>query len=253
MTARKQLDQNFKKFLQSIDLYKKKYSTANKEITLLAVSKTKPVSDIIELYQLGQYHFAESYLNEALAKIIQLKNIYQQSNKKQPELVWHFIGRMQSNKTRAIAENFAWVHSVDKLKIAERLNKQRPNELDKLNILIQVNIDQDPKKAGVLTDDIFPLAEQISKLNNIKLRGLMCILQLDDSMLNKTGKSKFDAQYKSFCQLKSIQDDLNKNHGLNLDTLSMGMSHDYEAAIAAGSNMLRIGSAIFGSRDAPWQ
>ncbi len=243
MTASKQLAQNFKKILQSIDSYKKKHSATNEKVTLIAVSKTKPVTDIIELYNLGQKDFGESYLNEGLSKITNLKNIYQQCNQTIPNIIWHFIGRIQSNKTRAIAENFEWVHSVNNIKVAQRLNDQRPANLAKLNILIQVNIDQDPNKAGIIANEVLLLATQISKLQKIKLRGLMCILELSNST--------FDLQYQSFCELKTIFDNLNNNHGFNLDTLSMGMSNDYEAAIAAGSNMIRIGSAIFGARSTP--
>lgn len=235
----KQLDKNFKKIYQLIDSYQKKYSDSSPNIRLIAVSKTHPAEKILELYALEQKDFGESYLGEALDKI----NIIKKINNKPTDIIWHFIGRIQSNKTKLIAENFDWVHSVDRLKIAERLNSQRPNHLGKLKILLQINIDQDSQKAGFdysKPDEIHHAISGIKSMPNLQLMGLMCILQKSED---------FQTQLGSFSRLKSLLLQINQNHHLNLDTLSMGMSNDLEAAIAAGSTMVRVGSALFGPRN----
>ena len=193
----------------------------NHQVTLIAVSKTKPASDIQQAIDAGQRHFGENYLQEALDKIDSLKN---------QNLIWHFIGPIQSNKTVKIAQNFDWVHSVDRLKIAKRLNDQRPKNLEKLNVLLQVNIDNEATKSGVLEDEIDELTSHFENFQNIALRGFMCIPSPDNTE-------------QSFKKMAEIL----KKHP-NLDTLSMGMSADLELAIENGANFVRIGTDIFGKR-----
>ncbi|MGE6387824.1 YggS family pyridoxal phosphate-dependent enzyme [Pseudomonas sp. NPDC078416] len=196
-------------------------------VGLLAVSKTKPASDLREAYDAGLRDFGENYLQEALGKQAELSDL---------PLIWHFIGPIQSNKTRAIAENFAWVHSVDRLKIAQRLSEQRPPELPPLNICIQVNVSGEASKSGCSPEDLPALAQAISALPNLKLRGLMAIPEPTDDR---------DEQNASFAAVSTLQAQL----GLPLDTLSMGMSHDLEAAIAQGATWVRVGTALFGARN----
>ena len=196
-------------------------------VGLLAVSKTKPASDLREAYDAGLRDFGENYLQEALGKQAELSDL---------PLIWHFIGPIQSNKTRAIAEHFAWVHSVDRLKIAQRLSEQRPPELPPLNICIQVNVSGEASKSGCAPEDLPALAQAISVLPNLKLRGLMAIPEPTDDR---------DEQNASFAAVSTLQAQL----GLPLDTLSMGMSHDLEAAIAQGATWVRIGTALFGARN----
>lgn len=196
-------------------------------VGLLAVSKTKPASDLREAFSAGLRDFGENYLQEALGKQTELSDL---------PLIWHFIGPIQSNKTRAIAENFAWVHSVDRLKIAQRLSEQRPADLPPLNICIQVNVSGEASKSGCTPEDLPALAQAISALPNLRLRGLMAIPEpTEDS----------DEQNAAFAAVRTLQDQLN----LPLDTLSMGMSHDLEAAIAQGATWVRIGTALFGARN----
>ncbi len=199
-------------------------------ITLLAVSKTFPEEALREAWRAGQRRFAESYVQEALAKIEALKDL---------AVEWHFIGPIQSNKTRSIAGNFAWVHSVDRLKIAERLSLQRPADLPPLQLCLQVNISDEASKSGVAPEEVFGLAESVVKLPNLTLRGLMAVPKASDDE---------SVQRAAFAELKRLYEKMNKM-GLHLDTLSMGMSDDYPAAIAEGATMVRIGSAIFGKRN----
>jgi pyridoxal phosphate enzyme (YggS family) len=196
-------------------------------IGLLAVSKTKPAEALREAYAAGLRDFGENYLQEALGKQAELSDL---------PLCWHFIGPIQSNKTRAIAENFAWVHSVDRLKIAQRLSEQRPAELPPLNICIQVNVSGEASKSGCAPQDLPALANAISALPNLKLRGLMAIPEPTEDRA---------AQSAAFATVRNLLDSLN----LPLDTLSMGMSHDLEAAIEQGATWVRIGTALFGARD----
>jgi len=196
-------------------------------IGLLAVSKTKPASALREAYAAGLRDFGENYLQEALGKQLELADL---------PLCWHFIGPIQSNKTRAIAENFAWVHSVDRLKIAQRLSEQRPADLPPLNICIQVNVSGEASKSGCTPADLPALAAAISALPHLKLRGLMAIPEPTEDSAEQNA---------AFATVRSLQDSLN----LPLDTLSMGMSHDLEAAIAQGATWVRIGTALFGARD----
>ena len=196
-------------------------------IHLLAVSKTKPAQAVREAYAAGMRDFGENYLQEALGKQAELTDL---------PLSWHFIGPIQSNKTRAIAENFAWVHSVDRLKIAQRLSEQRPADLPPLNICIQVNVSGEASKSGCTPADLPALATAISALPRLKLRGLMAIPEPTED------RAEQDA---AFATVRDLQASLN----LPLDTLSMGMSHDLESAIAQGATWVRIGTALFGARD----
>ena len=197
------------------------------DIGLLAVSKTKPAEAIREAHAAGLRDFGENYLQEALEKQAALSDL---------PLIWHFIGPIQSNKTRPIAEHFDWVHSVDRLKIAQRLSDQRPAHLAPLNICLQVNVSGEDSKSGCSPEELPELAQAIATLPNLKLRGLMAIPEPTDDIA---------AQHAAFARLRQLRDDL----GLQLDTLSMGMSHDLEAAIAEGATWVRIGTALFGARD----
>jgi len=202
------------------------------EVKLLAVGKTFAPDRLREAYRAGQASFAESYLQEALDKISALRDL---------NIDWHFIGPVQSNKTRAVAENFAWVHSLDRLKIAQRLSAQRPAHLPDLQLCLQVNISGEDSKSGVRPDEVSGLAHAIAALPGLKLRGLMAVPAPVDDIAG---------QRLSFAQLRKLRDELNRQ-GLQLDTLSMGMSHDFAAAIAEGATIVRIGTAIFGDR--PYQ
>lgn len=204
--------------------------TVHRDVTsihLLAVSKTKPAAALREAHAAGVRDFGENYLQEARAKQIELADL---------PLCWHFIGPIQSNKTRDIAEHFAWVHSVDRLKIAQRLSEQRPADLPPLNICIQVNVSGEASKSGCTPADLPALAAAISALPRLKLRGLMAIPEPTED------RAEQDA---AFAQVRSLQERLN----MGLDTLSMGMSHDLESAIAQGATWVRIGTALFGARD----
>ncbi|MEX5666663.1 YggS family pyridoxal phosphate-dependent enzyme [Pseudomonas neuropathica] len=196
-------------------------------VQLLAVSKTKPAAALREAYAAGLRDFGENYLQEALGKQLELADL---------PLIWHFIGPIQSNKTRAIAEHFDWVHSVDRLKIAQRLSEQRPAELPPLNICIQVNVSGEASKSGCTPADLPALAEAINGLPRLKLRGLMAIPEPTED------RAEQDAAFAAVQKLQASLD-------LPLDTLSMGMSHDLESAIAQGATWVRIGTALFGARD----
>lgn len=199
-------------------------------VQLLAVSKTKPIKDIQVLSENGQKSFGENYVQESLAKI----EVF-------PDLEWHFIGPIQSNKTKPIAENFEWVHSVDRLKIAQRLSMQRPIDLPPLNILLEVNISGQSSKAGFNAQEILEFAPQIAELPNLRLRGLMAIPQQADSL---------EQQRRPFAKMQQLLKQLQQQYpDWELDTLSMGMSSDLEAAIHEGATIVRIGTDIFGARD----
>lgn len=200
-----------------------------KDICLLAVSKRQPVDDIRKLAIAGQRHFGENQVQEAVDKITNLTEF---------PLIWHFIGSIQSNKTKTIAENFAWVHAVDRIKIANRLSEQRPAGMHPLNICLQVNIDGEASKSGVSPKDLQALATACATLPGLKLRGLMCLPAIREDAAE---------QRKPFAELRRLFEDLRQS-GLTLDTLSMGMSDDYAAAIHEGSTIVRIGTALFGSR-----
>lgn len=205
-------------------------SRRSDEITLIAVSKTKPAEAIEAAAACGLQHFGENYLQEALEKIETLHEL---------DLTWHFIGPIQSNKTRPIAEHFDWVHSVDRLKIAQRLSDQRPAHLGPLNICLQVNISNEDTKSGVSADQAPELAKAITTLPNIRLRGVMAIPKPSDDPAEQA--AAFEKVVTLFNALRHTIPEL--------DTLSMGMSQDLEAAIAAGSTMVRIGTDIFGARN----
>ena len=200
------------------------------EVTLLAVSKTKPSEDVIAAYEHGQREFGESYVQEAIDKIAQLQPY--------SDIIWHFIGPIQSNKSALVAANFDWVQSVDRIKIAKRLDSQRPDDKSPLNILIQVNISEEEAKSGCSVGQISELADFINQCKHLTLRGLMAIPAKSDDL---------DTQIQSFEQLQTCFDKL-KTQYPQVDTLSMGMSNDVEAAISAGSTMVRIGTDIFGTR-----
>jgi len=200
------------------------------EVCLLAVSKWHQAEKIAVLSKLGVHSFGENHLQEALQKQRELANL---------NLQWHFIGTLQSNKTRAIAENFQWVQSVDRQKILKRLSEQRPENLGPLNICLQVNIDLEPQKAGAEPDEILRLAAFAQSLDNIKLRGLMAIPRVTTNI---------NEQHESFRKVKVLFEAL-KRAGHDIDTLSMGMSSDLEIAIAEGSTMVRIGTDLFGKRE----
>jgi PLP dependent protein len=201
-------------------------------VTLLAVSKTFPAEDVRAAFNAGQRAFGENYVQEAVAKITELADLRSQ-------VEWHFIGPLQSNKTKVVAENFDWVHSVDRLKIAERLSDQRGDNMAALNVCLQVNVSGEASKSGVTPDETLALAHAIAALPKLRLRGLMAIPEPAGTL---------DEQRAPHRRLREIMDTLRAD-GLELDTLSMGMSADIEAAILEGATMVRIGTAIFGARD----
>ena len=202
-------------------------------VKLLAVSKTFPFEAVLEAMQTGQRAFGENYLQEGVDKIAAVAAAAPDA-----DLEWHFIGPIQSNKTRPIAENFDWVHAVDRLKIAQRLSEQRPAGLSPLNVCLQVNISGEASKSGVAPADLLELARQVAALPNLRLRGLMAIPEAE------TDAAK---QHLPFAQLRLLFEQLQRA-GLPLDTLSMGMSGDLAAAVAEGATIVRIGTAIFGKR-----
>jgi pyridoxal phosphate enzyme (YggS family) len=198
-------------------------------VKLLAVSKTKPVSDIVHAYDAGQRLFGENYVQEGVEKIQALQTL--------DDIEWHYIGPLQSNKTRLVAEHFTWVHALDRLKIAQRLNSQISTDKT-LNVCIQVNIDDDQNKAGISADQLNDFAKAISELPNLSLRGLMTIPKANQSQAQQTA---------SFAHMSLLFNDLKKQYS-SIDTLSMGMSGDIQNAINNGSTMVRVGTAIFGAR-----
>jgi PLP dependent protein len=210
--------------------HERKFGRAPGSVRLLAVSKEQSEEKISAAYHAGQHCFGENYLQEALLKMSALSD---------KQIEWHFIGPIQSNKTRKIAENFAWAHSVADMKIAKRLNDQRPPQLPKLNICIEVNVSAEATKSGVKVEDVFQLASYCQTLPQLQLRGLMALPKAHDNFID---------QRKEFHKLYTLWHSLDVK-GIKLDTLSMGMSGDFEAAIAEGSTMVRIGTAIFGKRD----
>lgn len=198
-------------------------------VRLLAISKGQPAAAVRRLAELGQLEFGENYLQEAAPKMAQLRDL---------PLTWHYTGQIQSNKTRPIAENFAWVHTVDRERIAQRLNEQRHALAPPINVCIQVRLEDEAGKGGVPPHETGALADRIREFPRLKLRGLMCI---------PPPREGFEAQFTQFARLAACLDEL-KGRGFDLDTLSMGMSDDLEAAIAAGATLVRIGTALFGAR-----
>jgi len=215
---------------ERVRLAAEKSQRAPGDIHILAVSKTQPAGAIRAAWNCGLDQFGESYLQEALAKITELQDL---------PLTWHFIGPIQSNKTRAIAENFTWVHSVDRSKIARRLSEQRPESLPPLQICLQVNISGEQSKSGVLPGDLPRLASELLLLPRLQLRGLMAIPAPTSDPAQQ--RAAFAALRLALEQLQSLAP--------AMDTLSMGMSDDLEAAIAEGATMIRVGSGIFGPRN----
>jgi len=210
-------------------------SRAHEDVALLAVSKTFPLEDILVLKREGQLSFGENYIQEGVGKIERSQTIDLMKDAQ-----WHCIGPLQSNKTKWVAECFDWVHTLEKTKHAHRLHEQRPQELPALNVLIQVKVDAGPSKSGVSPEEVMPLAREIMSLSRLRLRGLMT---LPDFV------PEYDQQLKILFKAKeifeSLKSELNSEH---IDTLSMGMTQDLEAAVAAGSTLLRVGTAIFGGR-----
>ena len=212
-----------------LDAFSKQYKRSPSSIRLLAVSKRHSVSAIRKANAVGQIDFGENYVQELLEKAEQLSDL---------EIQWHFIGPLQSNKTKKIAEVANWVHTIDRIKIAQRLSDQRSADLPKLNVCIQVNISEEANKSGVSPDDVFIFAKEVSNLPMLNLRGLMVI---------PVAETDFKKQRAVFAKTKKLLAELNKK-GFKLDTLSMGMSGDMEAAVAEGATIVRIGTAIFGNR-----
>lgn len=200
-------------------------------VTIVAVSKRQPPKSVTEAAAAGLTHFGENYLQEAIEKIAAVSD----SN-----IHWHFIGQIQSNKTKQIAESFSWVETVDRIRIADRLNDQRPAHLEPLNVLIQLNLDREPQKAGIAADDLLPLAEHVVRLPRLRLRGVMGI--------PPAGNSEAENRV-SFLAIAAAANFL-QDHGIDVDTISMGMSSDFDLAIECGSNCVRIGTALFGPRPA---
>ena len=226
----KTIAERLKSALQTLHHSAQQVNRCVDDVTLLAVSKTKPVSDIQLAYAVGQRQFGENYVQEGVEKIQQLQNL--------TDISWHFIGPLQSNKSKLVAEHFDWVQSVDRFKIAKRLSDQRPANLPPLQVCIQLNIEQEHTKSGIDAQQLLALAEQIQTLPNLTLRGLMAIPQKTDD-----GQQ----QQQTFRQLQALFQQLKALYP-QVDTLSMGMSADAEMAIANGSTMVRLGTAIFGAR-----
>ncbi|HTF83331.1 MAG TPA: YggS family pyridoxal phosphate-dependent enzyme [Cellvibrio sp.] len=225
------IDDNLAKVMARIQQAARESGRDPAGVHLLAVSKTRPAAVVEQAWQWGQRRFGENYLQEALEKKQALTHL--------PDIEWHFIGPIQSNKTRAIAENFDWVHSIDRLKTAQRLSAQRPSTLPALQVCVQVNIDDEATKAGVSLTELPALAKQVAALPNLHLRGLMSIPAPNDDPHH---------QRATFARLRDALVSLQQQGLTQLDTLSMGMSGDLEAAIASGATMVRVGTDIFGAR-----
>lgn len=227
------IEQNLQDVRARIATISRNCARSPEEVTLLAVSKTKPVTAIEEAIAAGQYAFGENYVQEGVDKI----HYFADKHQGHP-LEWHFIGPLQSNKSRLVAENFAWCHTVDRLKIAQRLSAQRPAEMPDLNVLIQVNISDEQSKSGITLAELPVLAASISELPKVNLRGLMAIPAPETDYQKQL--AVFEQMHQAFLTLKAQYP--------QMDTLSMGMTDDMPAAIAAGSTLVRIGTAIFGAR-----
>jgi pyridoxal phosphate enzyme (YggS family) len=221
--------ENFRKIQDLLAKAAAEAGRSSDQIRLLAVSKKKPLEAILEAAEAGQRDFGENFVQEGLEKI---------ENAARDDLIWHFIGHLQSNKTKAVAEHFHWVHTVDRLKIARRLSEQRPFHAGDLNVCIEVNVDDEAQKSGVTRAETPELAAAIAEMPRLKLRGLMCLPAIRHS---------FDEQRKPFAALRELFE-LLRSEGHELDTLSMGMTADYAAAIQEGATIVRIGTALFGAR-----
>lgn len=224
------ISQNLATISQQIQQYCQQANRPEQSVKLLAVSKTKPISAIAEAIEAGQRAFGENYVQEGIEKI--------QYFAENDTLEWHFIGLLQSNKTRVVAEHFDWVQTIDRLKIAQRLSEQRPEHLPVLNVLIQINISDEASKSGISAKEMLELATQISQLPRLKLRGLMAIPKPE---------SEPEQQKIALAQMNGLFLQLQSQFE-GIDTLSMGMSDDMPSAIECGSTMVRIGTAIFGAR-----
>lgn len=227
------IQDNYKKFVKKFLKICNKYKKNPKKIILIAVTKNQSVKKIQELIKMGQVHFGENYVKESIEKIQKLKN--------KASLIWHYIGSIQSNKSRFIAENYSWCHSIERINIAIRLNKQRPYFLPPLNILIQINYDAEENKSGILLNELSYLVRKIINMNffNLRLRGFMIIPRKEKKSYNEIVK---------YQKIFNIFKKFNKKYP-NIDTLSLGMSNDLESAILSGSNMIRIGTGIFGIKN----
>ncbi len=223
------LPENIRRVQERIERAAAESARSVDSVTLLAVTKSQPAEIVRSAAQAGLSEFGESYVQEALGKIDSLADL---------ALVWHFVGRIQTNKTRDIAENFSWVHGIERLRIAERLSAQRPFHAPPLNVCLQVNLAAEASKGGLAPSEVPALAEEVAALPRLTLRGLMCIPPADPDM---------DAQRRRFTELAELLASLNAD-GAHLDTLSMGMSADLEAAILAGATIVRVGTALFGAR-----
>jgi len=224
------LPENIRRVKERIDLAAAQSGRPVDSVTLLAVSKSQPAASIRAAHQEGLSQFGESYVQEALGKIEALQDL---------TLHWHFIGGIQGNKTRLIAEHFAWVHAVDRLRIAERLSEQRPFHAPALNVCLQVNLAAEAAKGGVAPSEVPALAARVAALPRLRLRGLMCI---------PPGAADVTQQRRRFAELAGLLAALNAG-GAGLDTLSMGMSADLEAAVREGATIVRVGTALFGARN----
>ena len=220
---------NLSNVRQQLDQAAQQAGRDSAEVTLLAVSKTRSADELTAAYQQGQRHFGENYLQESLEKIQALVDL---------DICWHFIGPLQSNKTRAVAENFAWMHTVDRLKIAQRLSEQRPEDMPPLNICLQVNISRESSKSGCLSEELPALAAAVSQLSGVCVRGLMAIPKATDNS---------HEQQQAFAEMQDLFKQLQAEYP-TWDTLSMGMSGDMSEAVAEGATIVRIGTAIFGPR-----
>lgn len=217
---------------RQITLFAEKHGRDPDTVSLLAVSKTKPAARIQAAHAAGQRDFGENYADEALEKMDELSAL---------NASWHFIGAIQSRKAAGIAKHFDWVHSVDRFKVARKLSENRPANAKPLQICLQVNIDNEASKSGVSTDDVAALAAQCADLPHLQLRGLMAIPAI---------QTELESQRKAFAKLRVLMEELKSDHPA-LDTLSMGMSGDLEAAIAEGATIVRVGTALFGARARP--
>ena len=224
--------QSLEKVRNRVTVLERRYERTPGDVRVLAVSKTKSPEAVRAAAEVGQRDFGENHVQDALTKLDALER---------QDLIWHFIGPLQSNKTRVVAARFHWVHSIDRAKIARRLNEQRPEGLPPLELCIQVNVSGEISKSGVEPHQVEDLADAIAELPRLRLRGLMTLPRASD---------KLEEQRRPFAALRAMQETLNTN-GHALDTLSMGMSNDMQAAIAEGATIIRIGSAIFGPRNTP--
>ena len=226
-----QLSDNIAKLLERVRLSAEKSQRQASDIVVLAASKRRTAEEIRAAHRAGLNHFGESYLQEAVGKMAQLGDL---------DLTWHFIGHIQSNKTRDISEHFSWVHSVDRTKIARRLSSHRHDAVSELNVCIQVNIDEEASKSGVPPSEVAELARAVAGLPRLRLRGLMCLPAVRET---------FDEQRLPFARTRGLAESLARD-GIVMDTLSMGMSDDFRAAIMEGATIVRIGTAVFGPRPA---